>query len=184
MSYKVLIPFNWQGTHLKRNSIIGNSIEKTKNFHWLLNDGYLDALSDKNGEYVDGVYIACQHLTGRGIKYNPGDTIDMRDKPWRTESRLLRSKGIKRATVREAEMLSAPLSKEALANRETPSSDAGALYKNKDWMTETYAEHTMPEISKLAGCSLSTVSAWLKKHGIKARHSGQSVDLKWYKNRA
>nr|ADE29264.1 regulatory protein [uncultured virus] len=49
--------------------------------------------------------------------------------------------------------------------------DAEPRYRDEEWLREQYLERgqTMREIADMCGCSQTTVSKWINRHGIETR---------------
>lgn len=182
MDYRVSIPFTIKGDRLSRGATIGPEIEQAKNFRALLGDGYIERKYDRvtGDEHVDGCYIALQHFTGQGHDYKPGDFVDLREKDWRNEIKLVNTGYLKYANEHD------------LANHEglgpstltlsTKPESAGPptrlpakLWKDEKWLRREYLvnKKSIPEMEEIAGCARSTLWAALKKAGIETRPRGR-----------
>ncbi len=183
MEYRVVSPIQIDGVRLGRGTIIGAEIESSANFRAMLKDKTIERLGNiKTGEeFVPGCYIVVRGFSGKGIRYNPGDFVDLRDKDWRNTESLFTAGYLKRATNDEvshhtthspldsggcSDYVSAPVIQNV--------GDA-PLYQNEQWLRYQYIDlkRSATDICGEIGCSLSTLSKWMGRYKIKARPRGR-----------
>ena len=173
--YKTLLPFRMGDEVLHRGTVINNDIEKCKNFHSLLKDGYILALNDKNGiPFVKDFYVAERSFRGGGKAYSVGDIVDLSKDQWRNVTSLIDSGYLRYATKTDVDSSTShsPLSGAEVTPCLPPEQKK---YKSEQWLIDRYVDNnaTIPEMAKEANCSTSTIWAALKKAGIDTRPQGR-----------